>query len=101
MDWKKPEEQNNLLKDNFSLKKYFGTDGIRGIPQKTLEEVDIIAAEDTRRTKKLLSHFQIKGKKIFSYYSSNYNNLFSQIIWIECDILDVVKLENTIKNIPM
>ena len=38
MDWKKPEEQNNLLKDNFSLKKYFGTDGIRGIHQKTLEE---------------------------------------------------------------
>ncbi len=37
-DWKKPEEQNNSLKDKFSLKKYFGTDGIRGIPKKTLEE---------------------------------------------------------------
>ena len=37
-DWKKPEEQNNSLKDKFSLKKYFGTDGIRGIPRKTLEE---------------------------------------------------------------
>jgi len=37
-DWKKLEEQNNSLKDKFSLKKYFGTDGIRGIPKKTLEE---------------------------------------------------------------
>jgi len=36
--WKKHEELSNLLKDNFSLKKYFGTDGIRGIPGKSLKE---------------------------------------------------------------
>ena len=37
-DWKKHEELSNLLKDNFSLKKYFGTDGIRGIPGESLKE---------------------------------------------------------------
>ena len=37
-DLRKQEEPSNLLKDNFSLKKYFGTDGIRGIPKETLTE---------------------------------------------------------------
>ena len=37
-DLRKPEEPSSLLKDNLSLKKYFGTDGIRGIPNESLTE---------------------------------------------------------------
>lgn len=37
---------------------------------KTLEEVNIIAAEDTRRTRKLLAHFKIK-KQLTSYHRFN------------------------------
>ena len=36
----------------------------------TLQEVDFIAAEDTRVTQKLLSYFQIK-KPMISYYQHN------------------------------
>lgn len=36
-----------------------------------LKEVDIIAAEDTRESRKLLSHFDIQGKKLFSYHEHN------------------------------
>jgi len=38
-------------------------------------------------------------KKIFSYYSKDYNSLFRKIIWHECDILDILNLENIIKNV--
>ena len=38
-------------------------------------------------------------KKVFSYYTEKSENLFNQIIWKECDILDVLKLEEIIKNI--
>jgi 16S rRNA (cytidine1402-2'-O)-methyltransferase len=37
---------------------------------RVLKEVDLIAAEDTRRTRKLLSHFQIKTA-IISYHAHN------------------------------
>ncbi len=37
---------------------------------KTLKKVDIIAAEDTRRTRKLLSYYHIK-KKMLSYHEHN------------------------------
>lgn len=37
---------------------------------RTLKEVDIIAAEDTRQTLKLLNHFDIK-KSLISYYEHN------------------------------
>jgi 16S rRNA (cytidine1402-2'-O)-methyltransferase len=36
-----------------------------------LKSVSTIAAEDTRETRKLLSHFQITGKKILSYHDYN------------------------------
>tara|TARA_B000000477_G_scaffold15938_1_gene13496 strand:- start:1735 stop:3093 length:1359 start_codon:yes stop_codon:yes gene_type:complete len=38
MDLRKQEEPSSSLKDNLSLKKYFGTDGIRGIPNESLTE---------------------------------------------------------------
>lgn len=37
---------------------------------KTLQEVDFIAAEDTRHTLKLLNHFEI-SKPLISYYREN------------------------------
>ena len=38
-------------------------------------------------------------KKIFSYYTADYEALFKKIIWKDCDILDVVYLENIVKNV--
>ncbi|MBE37485.1 MAG: NAD-dependent epimerase [Flavobacteriales bacterium] len=37
-------------------------------------------------------------KKIFSYYSNEHNTLFEQITWKECDIIDVLTLEDIIKD---
>ncbi|MBO2945928.1 16S rRNA (cytidine(1402)-2'-O)-methyltransferase [Paenibacillus sp. F411] len=38
---------------------------------RTLSECDIIAAEDTRQTRKLLTHFDIQPKQLFSYHEHN------------------------------
>ena len=38
-------------------------------------------------------------KKIFSYYSEDYTKLFERITWKDCDILDILNLEDIIKNI--
>ena len=38
---------------------------------KTLAEADLIAAEDTRRTRKLLSRREIAGKRLESYHDHN------------------------------
>ena len=46
---------------------------------KTLEKVDLIAAEDTRHTIKLLNHFEIKNK-LFSYHEHNKSNSGPQLI---------------------
>ena len=37
----------------------------------TLKKVDIIACEDTRVTRKLLSHYKIQNKKLISYHNNN------------------------------
>ena len=46
---------------------------------RTLKEVDIIVAEDTRRTRKLLSHYDIH-KKIISYHDYNKINVSKKIL---------------------
>jgi 16S rRNA (cytidine1402-2'-O)-methyltransferase len=46
----------------------------------TLKEVDIIAAEDTRKSKKLLDHLYIRDKKIISHHSANEKNSSEGII---------------------
>ena len=46
---------------------------------KTLEKVDLIAAEDTRHTIKLLNHFEIKNK-LFSYHEHNKSSSGPQLI---------------------
>ncbi|WP_457601641.1 SAM-dependent methyltransferase, partial [Hydrogenivirga sp.] len=33
-----------------------------------LREVEVVICEDTRRTRVLLNHYEIKGKKLVSYY---------------------------------
>ncbi|MFD0621192.1 16S rRNA (cytidine(1402)-2'-O)-methyltransferase [Paenibacillus sp. GCM10027629] len=38
---------------------------------RTLQEVDVIAAEDTRQSRKLLTHFEIPSKTLFSYHEHN------------------------------
>ncbi|MGG6312038.1 16S rRNA (cytidine(1402)-2'-O)-methyltransferase [Paenibacillus macerans] len=38
---------------------------------RTLQEADIIAAEDTRQTRKLLTHFDISPGKLLSYHEHN------------------------------
>lgn len=38
---------------------------------RTLQEADIIAAEDTRQTRKLLTHFEISPGKLLSYHEHN------------------------------
>jgi len=50
---------------------------IRGL--KTLESVDLIAAEDTRHTIKLLNHFEIKTK-LFSYHEHNKRTAGPQLV---------------------
>lgn len=38
---------------------------------RVLKEADVIAAEDTRRTKKLLAHFSILGKQLLTFHDHN------------------------------
>lgn len=46
---------------------------------RTLKEVDLIAAEDTRRTGKLLQHLQVKTPQI-SYHEHNHNSRIQELI---------------------
>ncbi len=45
-----------------------------------LRQVDIILAEDTRVTRKLLSHFNITEKKVWAYHKFNEHEIVDQII---------------------
>lgn len=47
---------------------------------RVLREVDWIAAEDTRRTRALLSHFGIGGKRLVSYREQNRETAGSELI---------------------
>ena len=47
---------------------------------KLLETVEILLCEDTRKTKKLLSHLNIKRKNLISYNDNNASNKRPQII---------------------
>ncbi|WP_372744923.1 SDR family oxidoreductase [Lutibacter sp.] len=38
-------------------------------------------------------------KKVFSYYTKNYEQLFSKIIWVEADITNICQLESAFENI--
>jgi len=58
---------------------------------KTLKSVDLILCEDTRRTLKLLNHYEIKNK-LLSYHSYNEKKNLNKII-------DMINLEN--KNIAL
>jgi len=46
---------------------------------KTLKEVDVLLCEDTRETKKLLSHYQIK-KPVVSYHPHSAPKVFQKIV---------------------
>ena len=46
---------------------------------RTLKEVDLIAAEDTRRTGKLLQHLQVKTPQI-SYHEHNHNSRIQELV---------------------
>lgn len=47
-----------------------------------LKSVEYIFAEDTRKTKHLLNHFQIKGKKLFAYHKFNERSQAERLIAI-------------------
>ncbi len=47
---------------------------------KTLNKVDVILAEDTRKTKNLLDYFEIDKKKLLSYYEGNQWERIPQVI---------------------
>ncbi|MCR8645883.1 16S rRNA (cytidine(1402)-2'-O)-methyltransferase [Paenibacillus sp. N1-5-1-14] len=45
-----------------------------------LKEVQIIAAEDTRQTRKLLSHFEISPARLFAYHEHNKQNSGPELV---------------------
>lgn len=47
---------------------------------RTLQECDIIAAEDTRQSRKLLNHFEITPRKLVSYHEHNKHNSGPELI---------------------
>jgi 16S rRNA (cytidine1402-2'-O)-methyltransferase len=47
---------------------------------KTLKEVDLILAEDTRQTKKILNHYEIKNKTLWSYNTRSSDKSIESIL---------------------
>lgn len=47
---------------------------------RVLKEVDIIAAEDTRHTRQLLSHFEIHGKQLVSCHAFNEHGKVADLV---------------------
>ena len=60
---------------------------------------DLLKAEKTVRAIKRTSSDLSITKKIFSYYTDEYENLFSKIEWINADILDKNSLEEAFDGI--
>lgn len=46
----------------------------------TLSAAEVILCEDTRVTQKLLQHFEISGKRLFSYHLANEHKVLSQAV---------------------
>lgn len=59
--------------------------------QLTLQESEILAIY---RTQEKIAQVQ----KVFSYYSTNFQNQFDKITWIHADITDITSLENVFSN---
>ena len=47
---------------------------------RTLEEADVIACEDTRRTRKLLTHFGIGGRSLIVYNEANERRKAAELV---------------------
>jgi 16S rRNA (cytidine1402-2'-O)-methyltransferase len=56
---------------------------LRGL--RVLQDVDVIAAEDTRTARVLLSHFEIRGKRLISYNEHNRRERIPQILVLLAD----------------
>lgn len=58
----------------------------------TLKNADLILAEDTRTTQKLLTHYNIHGKKLLSFFEGNEDRRTPEVVNI---------LQNTDQNIAL
>jgi len=59
----------------------------------------LIRNGESVRVLKRISSDTSKTKKIFSYYSDDFEDLFSKIEWVEGDILDFASLLNAMKEV--
>ena len=77
MMWNVQNSYEEVVRDRTTGKLYLVATPIGNLEDMTyravriLQEVEIIAAEDTRETRKLLSHFDIQGKKLYSHHEHN------------------------------
>ena len=59
---------------------------------RTLREVDLIAAEDTRRTGKLLQHLQVDTPQI-SYHEHNHNSRIQDLVdRLQCRVFPILAM---------
>lgn len=77
MMWNVQNSYEEVARDRTTGKLYLVATPIGNLEDMTyravriLQEVEIVAAEDTRETRKLLSHFDIQGKKLYSHHEHN------------------------------